>query len=158
MNDLLRFLMLRRSRGGAGTPCCAFKRAQPGSKIVPDEFHRFSRARGPSEQLRKSSSAALQLRKIDRISSLRFERCGRTAKRLPLDAFSTVSLKKERIKKQMYKNRELAIADVANCIDTFYNRTRRHSHLGRLSPEHSTPSTRSAGNTSTESWELHFLP
>jgi putative transposase len=40
------------------------------------------------------------------------------------------SLKKERIKKQIYKNRELA-----NYIDTFYNRTRRHSHLGGLSPE-----------------------
>ena len=45
------------------------------------------------------------------------------------------SLKKERIKKQIYKNRELAIADVAEYIDTFYNRTRRHSHLGGLSPE-----------------------
>ena len=33
------------------------------------------------------------------------------------------------------KNREFAIADVADCIDTFYNRVRRHSHLGGLSPE-----------------------
>src|SRR5439155_13451406 len=45
------------------------------------------------------------------------------------------SLKKERIKKQIYKNRELAIADVADYIDTFYNSTRRHSHLGGVSPE-----------------------
>lgn len=45
------------------------------------------------------------------------------------------SLKKERIKKQIYKNRELAIADVADYIDAFYNRIRRHSHLGGLSPE-----------------------
>ena len=45
------------------------------------------------------------------------------------------SLKKERIKKQIYKNRELATADVADYIDTFYNRTRRHSHLRGLSPE-----------------------
>jgi putative transposase len=45
------------------------------------------------------------------------------------------SLKKERIKKQIYKNRELAITEVADDIDTFYNRTRRHSHLGGLSPE-----------------------
>lgn len=45
------------------------------------------------------------------------------------------SLKKEKIKKQVYKNRELAIADVANYIDAFYNRTRRHSHLSGLSPE-----------------------
>ena len=29
----------------------------------------------------------------------------------------------------------MAIADVADYIETFYNRTRRHSHLGGLSPE-----------------------
>ena len=45
------------------------------------------------------------------------------------------SLKKERIKKQIYKNRELALADVTDYIVTFYNRTRRHSHLGGVSPE-----------------------
>lgn len=45
------------------------------------------------------------------------------------------SLKKERIKKQIYKNRERAIADAPNYIETFYNRTRPHSHLGGLSPE-----------------------
>jgi hypothetical protein len=45
------------------------------------------------------------------------------------------SLKKERIKKQIYKNRDLAKADVADYIDSFYNRMRRHSHLGGLSPE-----------------------
>jgi putative transposase len=45
------------------------------------------------------------------------------------------SLKKERIKKLIYKNRELAKNDVADYIDAFYNRTRRHSHLGGLSPE-----------------------
>jgi hypothetical protein len=45
------------------------------------------------------------------------------------------SLKKERIKKQIYKNRELAKADVADNLDSFYNRTRRRSHLGGLSPE-----------------------
>jgi len=45
------------------------------------------------------------------------------------------SLKKERIKKRIYKNREIAQADVADYIDSFYNRTRRHSHLGGVSPE-----------------------
>ena len=45
------------------------------------------------------------------------------------------SLKKERIKKQIYKNRALAVADVADYIETFYNRTRRHSHLAGVSPE-----------------------
>jgi hypothetical protein len=64
-------------------------------------------------------------------------------------------LKKERIKKQIYKNRELAIADVADYIDTFYNRTRRHSHLGGLSPSNSKRPTKRAGSVSTKSWELH---
>jgi len=45
------------------------------------------------------------------------------------------SLKKERIKKQIYKNRELARTDVADYIDAFYNPTRRHRHLDGLSPE-----------------------
>ena len=45
------------------------------------------------------------------------------------------SLKKERIKKRIYKNRELAIADIADYIEAFYNPTRRHSHLGGVSPE-----------------------
>lgn len=45
------------------------------------------------------------------------------------------SLKKERIKKRIYRNRELAQADVRNYIESFYNRTRRHSHLGGVSPE-----------------------
>ena len=45
------------------------------------------------------------------------------------------SLKKERIKKQIYKNRDLALRDVADYIDRFYNHTRRHSHLCGVSPE-----------------------
>jgi putative transposase len=45
------------------------------------------------------------------------------------------SLKKERIKKQIYKNRELASADVADYIVAVYNRSRRHGHLGGVSPE-----------------------
>jgi len=45
------------------------------------------------------------------------------------------SLKKERIKKKIYRNRELAQADISGYIDSFYNPTRRHSHLGGVSPE-----------------------
>jgi len=45
------------------------------------------------------------------------------------------SLKKELIKKQIYKSRDLATAAIADYIETFYNRSRRHSHLGGLSPE-----------------------
>lgn len=45
------------------------------------------------------------------------------------------SLKKARIRKRIYKTRDLARADVFDCIEAFYNRTRRHSHLGGVSPE-----------------------
>ena len=45
------------------------------------------------------------------------------------------SLKKERIRKRIYKTREMARADIFDYIEVFYNRSRRHSHLGGISPE-----------------------
>ena len=45
------------------------------------------------------------------------------------------SLKKERIRRRIYRTRELAKADIFDYIEMFYNRTRRHSHLGGVSPE-----------------------
>lgn len=45
------------------------------------------------------------------------------------------SLKKERIRKRIYKTRDLAKEDIFDYIEAFYNRTRRHSHLGGVSPE-----------------------
>jgi len=45
------------------------------------------------------------------------------------------SLKKERIRKRIYKTRDLARADVFDYIEVFDNRTRRHSHSGGISPE-----------------------
>ncbi|MBW8676726.1 IS3 family transposase [Escherichia coli] len=45
------------------------------------------------------------------------------------------SLKKERIRKRIYKTRDLARADIFDYIEVLYNRARRHSHLGGVSPE-----------------------
>ncbi|HBJ6433297.1 TPA: IS3 family transposase [Salmonella enterica subsp. enterica serovar Veneziana] len=45
------------------------------------------------------------------------------------------SLKKERIRKRIYKTRDMARADIFDYIEVFYNRNRRHSHLGGVSPE-----------------------
>jgi putative transposase len=45
------------------------------------------------------------------------------------------SLKKEHIRKRIYKTWDLARADVFDYIEVFYNRTRRHSHLGGVSPK-----------------------
>lgn len=45
------------------------------------------------------------------------------------------SLKKERIGKRIYRTRREAKADLFDYIEMFYNRTRRHGHLGGVSPE-----------------------
>lgn len=45
------------------------------------------------------------------------------------------SLKKERIRKGIYKTRDLARADIFDYIEVFYSWVRRHSHLGGISPE-----------------------
>ena len=45
------------------------------------------------------------------------------------------SLKKERVKKRIYRNRDLATDDVSDYIDSFYNQERRHQHLGGISPQ-----------------------
>ncbi len=45
------------------------------------------------------------------------------------------SLKKEQIKKRIYRTRSVAHADIADYIESFYNPTRRHSYLNGVSPE-----------------------
>jgi putative transposase len=45
------------------------------------------------------------------------------------------SLKKERIKKHIYRTRALATEDISDYIEAFCNRTRRHTHPGGISPE-----------------------
>jgi putative transposase len=44
------------------------------------------------------------------------------------------SLKKERIRRKIYRTRAEARADVFDYIEVFYNRKRRHSHIGDMSP------------------------
>lgn len=43
-------------------------------------------------------------------------------------------LKRERIKRRTYKNREEARSDIFDYIEMFYNPIRRHGHVGNLSP------------------------
>lgn len=45
------------------------------------------------------------------------------------------SLKKEKIRKHIYHDRDSATKDIADYIESFYNSTRRHSHLGGVSPK-----------------------
>ena len=44
------------------------------------------------------------------------------------------SLKKERVRRKIYPTREDCRADVFDYIEVFYNRSRRHSHIGDVSP------------------------
>jgi len=44
-------------------------------------------------------------------------------------------LRKERARKRIDKTRDLAKSDVFDYIEVFYNRTRRHTHLGGVNPE-----------------------
>jgi len=44
------------------------------------------------------------------------------------------SLKRERIKRRKYRTRDEARADIFDYIERFYNRERRHSYLGHISP------------------------
>ena len=45
------------------------------------------------------------------------------------------SLKKEKIRRHIFKTREIAKAEIFDYIEVFYNRARRHQHLGNISPE-----------------------
>jgi putative transposase len=51
----------------------------------------------------------------------------------PVESFFS-SLKRERVRRQTYKTRDEAKADVFDYIECFYNRKRRHSTLGYISP------------------------
>lgn len=59
----------------------------------------------------------------------------------PAESFFA-SLKAERVSHRIYRTRQEAIIDIFQYIETFYNRQRRHSSLGYLSPmafEHQQP-------------------
>jgi putative transposase len=44
------------------------------------------------------------------------------------------SLKKEKIRKQIFRTRDEAKTVIFDYIEVFYNRKRRHSYLGMISP------------------------
>ena len=64
------------------------------------------------------------------------------------------SLKKERIKKRIYKTRDIANAEIYDYIERFYNRTRRHSHLSGVSPEAFEAAAKRASTVSGKAWEV----
>jgi len=44
-------------------------------------------------------------------------------------------LKKEKVRWHIYRTREEAKSEIFDYIEVFYNRARRHKHLGNISPE-----------------------
>lgn len=102
-------LMAMRARRPRGTPIHSDQGTQYGS----DAWRRFCR----SNRLEPSMS-----------------RKGNCWDNAVAEAFFS-SLKKELIKKQIYKSRDLAKAAITDYIESFYNRSRRHSHLAGVSPE-----------------------
>lgn len=51
----------------------------------------------------------------------------------PVESFFS-SLKRERVRRQTYRTRDEAKADIFDYIECFYNRKRRHTYLGYISP------------------------
>ena len=65
------------------------------------------------------------------------------------------SLKTERIKKHIYHDLDTATKDIAEYIECLYNRTRRHSHIGGISPERFEAEHRRDPLVSVVLWEVH---
>lgn len=94
-------------------PCCTLIHSDQGSQYGSDDWRRFCRTNGLVPSM---------------------SRRGNCWDNAVAESFFS-SLKKERIKKRIYKSREIATTDISDYIESFYNRTRRHSHLGGVSPE-----------------------
>ena len=84
--------------------------------------------------MRKSRLVLPELICYKRVSSLRVWVVVATVGTTQWLSHFSFFLKKERVRKRIYKTRNLARADVFDCIEAFYNRTRRHKHLNQLSP------------------------
>lgn len=72
-----------------------------------------------------------RLREAQAVSSM--SRKGDCYDNAAMESFFS-SLKRERVHRRKYWSRQEATADIADYIDRFYNPTRRHSHLGGISP------------------------
>lgn len=97
-----------------GLPFLVFtQRMKPDSQYGSDEWQRFCRANNQAPGTRQT---------------------GNYRDNAVVESFLS-SMKKERIRKRIYKTRDLAQADIFDYIEVFYNRARCHSHLGTVSPE-----------------------
>ena len=84
-----------------------------GSQYGSDDFQRFCRAHKLESSMSRSANCS------DNAVAKKF----------------FIGLKKERVRKRVYKTGDLARADIFDYIEVFYNGTCRHSHLDDVSPE-----------------------
>ncbi|MGE6004930.1 IS3 family transposase [Klebsiella variicola] len=108
LDALMRWRVWRRKPDGE-----VVVHSDQGSQYGSDDWQRFCRANNLAPSM---------------------SRCGNCWDNAVAESFFS-SLKKERIRKRIYKTRDLARADIFDYIEVFYNRSRRHSHLGGVSPE-----------------------
>ena len=92
---------------------CVLVHSDQGFQYGSDDWHRFCRDHG----LKPSMS-----------------RCGDCWDNAVAESFFS-SLKVERVGRHIYRTRDEARADLFDYIELFYNPTRRHSHIGGVSPE-----------------------
>ena len=83
-----------------------------GTQFTSDEYQRFLREHG----IISSMSAV-----------------GSCADNAAAESFFGI-LKRERVNRVRYRNRDEARADIFEYIECFYNRKRRHGYLGNISP------------------------
>ncbi|MFH1311804.1 MAG: IS3 family transposase [Candidatus Eisenbacteria bacterium] len=84
-----------------------------GSQYGSDDWHRFCKAHGLTPSM---------------------SRRGNCWDNAVAESFFS-SLKKERVRRKIYRTKEEAKADLFDYIEMFYNPRRRHSHIGGVSPE-----------------------
>ncbi|AZK84867.1 hypothetical protein BO992_19495 [Xanthomonas oryzae pv. oryzae] len=76
----------------------------------------------------------------------------------PVESFLGL-LKRERIRQQVYLNKDGARAEVFDCIEMFYNPKRRHGSTGDLSPVAFERRYAQRGScVSAEPWACHCSP
>ena len=86
-----------------------------------------------SDQGSQSTSEQFQRLMADHGIVCSMSRSGDVRDNAAMEAFFS-SLETERTADKTYRIREEARADVFDCIERFYNTTRRHSTIGYLSP------------------------
>jgi putative transposase len=94
-------------------PCRTVMHSDQGSQYGSNDWRRFCKTNHPEPSM---------------------SRRGNCWDNAVLESFFS-SLKKERIKKKIYRTCELAQAEISEYINLFYNPTRRHSHSGGVSPD-----------------------